>query len=82
MVDSAHGLWVAVGLLHLLFQWHFGAMDIANTNLSKLYLHEDDRTSYLRHTIGKLFLRTFDTIPTRNGRELGEIWVSKVGTNF
>ena len=23
-----------------------------------------------------------DTIPTRNGRELGEIWVSKVGTNF
>ena len=24
----------------------------------------------------------FDTIPTRNGRELGEIWVSKVGTNF
>ena len=25
---------------------------------------------------------TIDTIPTRNGRELGEIWVSKVGTNF
>ena len=25
---------------------------------------------------------TGDTIPTRNGRELGEIWVSKVGTNF
>ena len=25
---------------------------------------------------------TTDTIPTRNGRELGEIWVSKVGTNF
>ena len=25
---------------------------------------------------------TFDTIPTRNGRELGEIWVSKVRTNF
>ena len=24
----------------------------------------------------------YDTIPTRNGRELGEIWVSKVGTNF
>ena len=23
-----------------------------------------------------------DTIPTRNGRELGEIWVSEVGTNF
>ena len=23
-----------------------------------------------------------DTIPTRNGRELGEIWVSKVGVNF
>ena len=23
-----------------------------------------------------------DTIPTRNGRELSEIWVSKVGTNF
>ena len=23
-----------------------------------------------------------DTIPTRNGRELGEIWVRKVGTNF
>ena len=23
-----------------------------------------------------------DTIPTRNGQELGEIWVSKVGTNF
>ena len=23
-----------------------------------------------------------DTIPTRNGRELGERWVSKVGTNF
>ena len=23
-----------------------------------------------------------DTIPTRNGRELGENWVSKVGTNF
>ena len=27
-------------------------------------------------------LKTADTIPTRNGRELGEIWVSKVGTNF
>ena len=27
-------------------------------------------------------LACFDTIPTRNGRELGEIWVSKVGTNF
>ena len=27
-------------------------------------------------------LDMFDTIPTRNGRELGEIWVSKVGTNF
>ena len=26
--------------------------------------------------------RAYDTIPTRNGRELGEIWVSKVGTNF
>ena len=25
---------------------------------------------------------TNDTIPTRNGRELSEIWVSKVGTNF
>ena len=25
---------------------------------------------------------TCDTIPTRNGRELGEIRVSKVGTNF
>ena len=23
-----------------------------------------------------------DTIPTRNGQELSEIWVSKVGTNF
>ena len=34
MVDSAHGLWVAVGLLHLLFQWHLGTMDTANTNLS------------------------------------------------
>ena len=51
MVDSAHGLWVAVGSLHLLLQWHLGAMDIANTNLSQVYLHEDDRTSYLRHTI-------------------------------
>ena len=31
----------------------------------------------------KKFCRAFtDTIPTRNGRELGEIWVSKVGTNF
>ena len=27
-------------------------------------------------------LQACDTIPTRNGRELGEIWVSKVGTNF
>ena len=27
-------------------------------------------------------IRLLDTIPTRNGRELGEIWVSKVGTNF
>ena len=27
-------------------------------------------------------LISYDTIPTRNGRELGEIWVSKVGTNF
>ena len=26
--------------------------------------------------------KEIDTIPTRNGRELGEIWVSKVGTNF
>ena len=59
MVDSAHGLWVAVGLLHPLFQWHFGAMDIVNTNLLQVYLHEDDRTSHLRHTIGKLFLHTF-----------------------
>ena len=59
MVDSAHGLWVAVVSLHPLFQWHLGAMDIANTNLSQVYLHEDDRTSYLRHTVGKLFLHTF-----------------------
>ena len=29
-----------------------------------------------------LHMRDSDTIPTRNGRELGEIWVSKVGTNF
>ena len=28
------------------------------------------------------YFPTSDTIPTRNGRELGEIWVSKVGTNF
>ena len=35
MVDSAHGLWVAVGSLDLLFQWHLGAMDTANTNLSQ-----------------------------------------------
>ena len=28
------------------------------------------------------FLYAFDIIPTKNGRELGEIWVSKVGTNF
>ena len=28
------------------------------------------------------FKKGIDTIPTRNGRELGEIWVSKVGTNF
>ena len=47
MVDSTHGLWVAVALLHPLFQWHLGAMDIANTNLLQVYLHEDDRTSYL-----------------------------------
>ena len=33
--------------------------DIVNTNLSQVYLHEDDRTSYLRHTVGKLFLHTF-----------------------
>ena len=59
MVDSAHGLWVAVGLLQLLFQWHYGAMDIANTNLLQVYLHDDDRTSYLQHTIGKLFLHSF-----------------------
>ena len=30
----------------------------------------------------KMFRTTGDTIPTRYGRELGEIWVSKVGTNF
>ena len=58
MVDSAHGLWVAVGSLHPLFQWHLGAMDIASTNLSQVYLQKDDRTSYLRHTVGKLFLCT------------------------
>ena len=50
MVDSAHRLWVAVGSLHPLFQWHLGAIDIASTNLSQVYLHEDDRTSYLRHS--------------------------------
>ena len=27
-------------------------------------------------------MEQLDTITTRNGRELGEIWVSKVGTNF
>ena len=34
--------------------------------------------------LGNAYLEAFtdDTIPTRNGRELGEIWVSKVGTNF
>ena len=31
--------------------------------------------------VGAIWLAN-DTIPTRNGRELGEIWVSKVGTNF
>ena len=31
---------------------------------------------------GVYFCNLPDTIPTRNGRELGEIWVSKVGTNF
>ena len=35
MVDSAHGLWVAVGSLHPLFQWHLGRMDTVNTNLSQ-----------------------------------------------
>ena len=39
MVDSAHGLWVAVGSLHPLFQWHLGAMDTANTNLSGMIGH-------------------------------------------
>ena len=29
-----------------------------------------------------MYMKEVDTIPTRNGRELGEIWVSKVGTNF
>ena len=33
-------------------------------------------------TIQKSHMAMLDTIPTRNGRELGEIWVSKVGTNF
>ena len=28
------------------------------------------------------WMKHCDTIPTRNGRELSEIWVSKVGTNF
>ena len=33
---------------------------LGNSHLhSQLYLHEDDRTSYLQHTIGKLFLHTF-----------------------
>ena len=32
--------------------------------------------------IHRVMLPLSDTIPTRNGRELGEIWVSKVGTNF
>ena len=35
------------------------------------------------HRVGSCKERLIsDTIPTRNGRELGEIWVSKVGTNF
>ena len=34
---------------------------------------------YIHHLVQDSHI---DTIPTRNGRELGEIWVSKVGTNF
>ena len=50
------------------------------------YTEED----LIAHGVGNLSLYKengdsvvkIDTIPTRNGRELGEIWVSKVGTNF
>ena len=33
---------------------------LGNSHLQcQLYLHKDDRTSYLQHTVGKLFLCTF-----------------------
>ena len=39
-------------------------------------------TAYSPAALELMSFKKGDTIPTRNGRELGEIWVSKVGTNF
>ena len=38
--------------------------------------------SGIMRTANGAHMKMFDTIPTRNGRGLGEIWVNKVGTNF
>ena len=52
--------------------------DDCNRRLSQKRFHHG---SHQKVQCGILH-NTYDTIPTRNGRELSEIWVSKVGTNF
>ena len=47
-------------------------------SLAILFSTSPDAVKLLQQTPSSLT----DTIPTRNGRELGEIWASKVGTNF
>ena len=46
------------------------------------YVHSCHLQTGMDILIPLLICEDADTIPTRNGRELGEIWVSKVGTNF
>ena len=54
---------------------------VDNGRQSKEYFHKV--TGHAGHHLMDATAKYYnDTIPTRNGRELGEIWVSKVGTNF
>ena len=59
---------------------------LLHTNHGKVVLIMHEYAYYGRgntiHSPGQIEWFQNDTIPTRNGRELGEIWVSKVGTNF
>ena len=56
--------------------------DDDENNNQKLRYEKPNVEEVVKENLQRMTSSEVDTIPTRNGRELGEIWVSKVGTNF